>query len=72
MMMGAPAFALVGYAAASLVIPRGFALPLSGLARAMSYQWVIARLPAMSYRWVMRQIFLIPAVACRSRWGGAV
>ena len=37
MMMGAPAFALVGYAAASLVIPRGFALPLSGLARAKTY-----------------------------------
>ena len=32
--MGAPVFALAGYAAASLVIPRGFALPLSGLARA--------------------------------------
>ena len=31
---GAPVFALAGYAAASLVIPRGFALPPSGLARA--------------------------------------
>ena len=32
-MMGAPVFALTGYAAASHVIPRGFAVPLSGLAR---------------------------------------
>ena len=31
--MGAPVFALTGYAVASHVIPRGFAVPLSGLAR---------------------------------------
>ena len=36
---GAPVFALTGYAVASHVIPRGFAVPLSGLARAMSYRW---------------------------------
>ena len=32
---GAPVFALTGYAVASHVIPRGFAVPLSGLARAI-------------------------------------
>jgi len=42
-MMGAPVFALTGYAVASHVIPRGFALPLSGLARAQSYRRVIQR-----------------------------
>ena len=31
--MGAPVFALTGYAVASHVIPCGFAVPLSGLAR---------------------------------------
>ena len=36
-MVGAPVFALTGYAAASHVIPRGFAVPLFGLARAQSY-----------------------------------
>ena len=38
MMMGAPVFALTGYAAASHVIPRGFAVPLCGMARAKSYR----------------------------------
>ena len=32
-MIGAPVFALTGYAVASHVIPRGFAVPLSVLAR---------------------------------------
>ena len=31
---GAPVFALMGYAVASHVIPRGFAVPLCGVARA--------------------------------------
>ena len=39
MMMGAPVFALTGYAAASHVIPRGFAVPQCGLARAINYLW---------------------------------
>ena len=34
--MGAPVFALTGYAVASHVIPRGFAVPLFGMARAQS------------------------------------
>ena len=33
MMVGAPVFALTGYAVASHVIPRGFALPLCEVAR---------------------------------------
>ena len=37
-MMGAPVFALMGYAAASHDIPRGFALPQFGTARAKSYR----------------------------------
>ena len=37
--MGAPVFALTGYAVASHVIPRWFALPQCGLARAKSYRW---------------------------------
>jgi hypothetical protein len=37
MMMGAPVFALAGYAAASLVIPRGFACRCLFLARAKTY-----------------------------------
>ena len=32
--MGAPVFALTGYAVASHVIPRGFAVPRCGMARA--------------------------------------
>ena len=32
--VGAPVFALMGYAVASHVIPRGFAVPLSGMTRA--------------------------------------
>ncbi|MBR2910048.1 MAG: hypothetical protein IKC05_00430 [Lentisphaeria bacterium] len=32
---GAPVFALTGYAVASHVIPRGFAMPLCGMARAI-------------------------------------
>ena len=58
MMMGAPVFALAGYAAASLVIPRGFAcrclfwlgaksyrrvLPLFVLARAKTYRRAMPR-----------------------------
>ena len=39
--MGAPVFAPAGYAAASHVIPRGFALPQSVLARAMIYRRVM-------------------------------
>ena len=35
MMMGAPVFALTGYAVASHVIPRGFAVPLGGVARVL-------------------------------------
>ena len=31
--MGAPVFALMGYAAASHVIPRGFAVPQCGMVR---------------------------------------
>ncbi len=38
-MMGAPVFALTGYAVASHVIPRGFAVPQSGLARVKSCRW---------------------------------
>ena len=37
-MMGAPVFALMGYAAASHDIPRGFAVPQFGLARAKIYR----------------------------------
>ena len=33
--MGAPVFALMGYAVASHVIPRGFAVPLGGVTRVM-------------------------------------
>ena len=40
MMMGAPVFALTGYAAASHVIPRGVAMSLCGLARAKSCRGV--------------------------------
>ena len=36
--MGAPVFALTGYAVASLGITRGFAVPLSGMARAKIYR----------------------------------
>ena len=36
--MGAPVFALTGCAAASHVIPRGVAVPLSGMARVQSYR----------------------------------
>jgi len=36
--MGAPVFALMGYAVASHVIPRGFAVPQFGMARAKSYR----------------------------------
>ena len=36
--MGAPVFALTGYAVASHVIPRGFAVPLCGMARAKIYR----------------------------------
>ena len=36
--MGAPVFALTGYAVASLGIPRGFAVPQSEMARAKSYR----------------------------------
>ena len=43
-MMGAPVFALAGYAAASHGIPRGFAVPLCGLVRAKSYRWVCRQL----------------------------
>ena len=35
---GAPVFALTGYAVASHVIPCGFAVPLSGMARVQSYR----------------------------------
>ena len=38
MMMGAPVFALTGYAVASHVIPRGFAVPQFGMARAKIYR----------------------------------
>jgi hypothetical protein len=41
MMMGAPVFALMGYAAASHDIPRGFAVPQFGLARAKIYRGVM-------------------------------
>ena len=46
--MGAPVFALTGYAVASHVIPRGFAVPLSGLARAIDVpaQQTAAAVPA--------------------------
>ena len=33
--MGAPVFALMGYAVASHVIPRGFAVPLGGVTRVL-------------------------------------
>ena len=36
--LGAPVFALTGYAVASHVIPRGFAMPLCGVARGQSYR----------------------------------
>ena len=36
--MSAPVFALTGYAVASHVIPRGFAVPQSGMARAKIYR----------------------------------
>ena len=36
--MGAPVFALTGYAVASHVIPRGFAVSLFGLARVQIYR----------------------------------
>ena len=36
--VGAPVFALTGYAVASLDIPRGFAVPQSGMARAKIYR----------------------------------
>ena len=36
--MSAPVFALTGYAVASLGIPRGFAVPQSGMARVQSYR----------------------------------
>ena len=36
--MGAPVFALTGYAVASLGILRGFAVPQSGMARVQSYR----------------------------------
>ena len=35
---GAPVFALTGYAVASHVIPRGFAVPQCGMARAKIYR----------------------------------
>ena len=38
-MMGAPVFALTGYAVASHVIPRGIAVPLFGMAQVQSYHW---------------------------------
>ena len=38
--MGAPVFALTGYAVASLGIPRGFAVPLFGMARGKIYRRV--------------------------------
>ena len=38
-MVGAPVFALTGYAVASHVIPRGFAVPLCGLAQAQMCRW---------------------------------
>ena len=37
--MGAPVFALTGYAVASLGITRGFAVPQSGMPRVMIYRW---------------------------------
>ena len=37
--LGAPVFALTGYAVASHVIPRGFAVPQSGMARAKMCRW---------------------------------
>ena len=37
--MGAPVFALTGYAVASLSIPRGFAMPLCGWAWVQIYRW---------------------------------
>ena len=36
--LGAPVFALTGYAVASHVIPPGFAVPLSGMARVKIYR----------------------------------
>ena len=36
--MSAPVFALTGYAVASLDIPRGFAVPQSGMARVKIYR----------------------------------
>ena len=36
--MGAPVFALTGYAVASHVIPRGFAVPQCNVARAKIYR----------------------------------
>ena len=36
---GAPVFALTGYAATSLGIPRGFAKAQCGVAMAKSYRW---------------------------------
>ena len=38
-MIGAPVFALTGYAVASHGIPRGFAVPLFGMARGQIYRW---------------------------------
>ena len=58
-MVGAPVFALTGYAAASHVIPRGFAGRSLGLLRVQICRWVTHK-------------FLIPAEDCRIRGGGAV
>ena len=42
--IGAPVFALTGYAVASHVIPRWFAVPQSGMAQAQIYRWVMQRI----------------------------
>ena len=57
-MMGAPVFALTGYAVASHVIPRGFAVSLSGMAR-------VSDVP------VGMQGFFMATVVCGVRGRGA-
>ena len=54
--MGAPVFALTGYAAASHDIPRGLAMPQFGLARAeelpQGYAWQLDGCGGMRVAWV--------------------
>jgi len=72
-MIGAPVFALTGYAVASHVIPRGFAVPRCGWAWVQIYRWGV---PGFFYgnggvraAWAWRlHLTCLTCLTCLTRW----